>query len=94
MNWIFIYYLNKIRSTGSGAWSPNSQRWDSGSIPRLVHMRFVVDKVALGQVLHTVLRFSPVSVVQQCPIHVFIYELLLSKGKTGLAWEPSKKQCY
>ena len=31
--------------------------------PRLVHVRFVVDRVALGQILHTVLRFSPVGVI-------------------------------
>jgi hypothetical protein len=36
--------------------SPRNPGFD----PRSVHVRFVVDKVALGQVFPRVLRFSPV----------------------------------
>jgi hypothetical protein len=34
-----------------------------GFVPRSVHVGFVVDKVALGQVSFRVLRFSPVSFI-------------------------------
>jgi hypothetical protein len=36
------------------------RRWRPGFDPRSVQVGFVVDKVALGQVLPRVLRFSPV----------------------------------
>jgi hypothetical protein len=39
--------------------SPRKPRFDPGS----VHVEFVVDKVALGQVFPQVLQFSPVNVI-------------------------------
>jgi hypothetical protein len=39
----------------------------SGFDPRLVHVRLVVDIVALGQVLSQVLRFSPVIIILSIP---------------------------
>jgi hypothetical protein len=59
--------------------------------PRSVHVRFVVDKVALGQVFFRVLRFFPCVSFHQCSI-LTIYTLLLL-GQTGEAWKASKKQC-
>jgi hypothetical protein len=38
-------------------------RGGPGSIPGSVHVGFVVDKVALGQVFPRVLRFSPVNFI-------------------------------
>jgi hypothetical protein len=65
-----------------------------GFDPRSVHVRFVVDKGALGQVFLQVLWISLVSISpHQCAILISIYMLLLPKGQTGEAWEPSKKQC-
>jgi hypothetical protein len=63
------------------------------SDPKPVHVRFLVDKVALGQISLQVLRFSPVS-FHQCFILIGIYMLLLPEGQMGQAWEPSKKQCF
>jgi hypothetical protein len=37
--------------------------------PGSVHVRFVVDKVALGQVFSPVLPFSPVSFIPPVPLH-------------------------
>jgi hypothetical protein len=44
----------------------------SGFAPGSVHMNFVVDKVALGQVLFRVLRFSPVNVIPPL-LHIHSY---------------------
>jgi hypothetical protein len=40
-----------------------SYRGGPGSIPWSVHVGFVVDKLALGQVFPRVLRFSPVNFI-------------------------------
>jgi hypothetical protein len=61
--------------------------------PTSVHVRFVVDKVTLGQVFLQVLRSSPVRIIPPVLHTVFIYMLLLPEGQTGKPWEPSKKQC-
>ena len=37
--------------------------WRCGFCPSPVHMRFVVNKVALGQVFHSVIKFSPISII-------------------------------
>jgi hypothetical protein len=37
--------------------------WRCGFYPRPVHMRFVVNKVALGQVFLSVIKLSPVSII-------------------------------
>jgi hypothetical protein len=42
---------------------PVSHHGDLGFNPRPVHVGFVVDKVAMGQVFLQVLRYSPVSIV-------------------------------
>jgi branched-subunit amino acid transport protein len=42
-----------------------------GFAARSVHVGFVVDKVALGQVFLRVLRFSPVSIFYHCSIPVY-----------------------
>jgi hypothetical protein len=56
--------------------------------PRPVHVRFVVGKVALGQVFLQVYGF-PLSVsFHHCSIHIFI---LISQGEAGESWEPSNK---
>jgi hypothetical protein len=38
--------------------------------------------------------FSLVNIITQFSILNFIYTLLLPKGQTGEAWEPTKKQCH
>jgi len=48
--------------------------WSSGFIPRLFHVRFVVDKVAVRQVIHRVLRFSPLNHSTDDP-RLFIYHI-------------------
>jgi hypothetical protein len=49
-------------------------------------------KVSLGQVFMWVLRFSPVTIIQPT-LHTYLYTFLLREGRTGGAWEHSKKQC-
>ena len=62
--------------------------------PRSVHVRFVVEKVSVGQVPVPVLLFPPVSTVPPLlHTHPVTYMLLLPEGQTGEAWEPSKMQC-
>jgi len=61
-----------------------------GFDPRLVHVRFVVHKVAMGQVSLPVLHFPLSASFQQSPTIVFIYMLLLPEGRTDEGWEPSK----
>jgi len=57
-----------------------------------VHLRFLLYKVALGQVFLAVLR-SPLSVSShQCCTLIFRYMSLLPEGHIGEVWEPSKKQ--
>jgi hypothetical protein len=53
---------------------------------RSVHVRFVVDKVALRQVCLPVLVFSPVSIIT--PV------LLCTGGQVGKTWEPSNKPMF
>ena len=53
-----------------------------------------MDKVALEQVFLRVLRFSPVSIIPPM-LHTRLrlgVHVALTKGQTGNAWEPSKKQ--
>jgi hypothetical protein len=58
---------------------------------RLLHVRFLVHKVALEQVFFLIEYFGfPRSLFHQCSILIFIYMLLLPKGQTGEAWQPSK----
>jgi len=53
----------------------------AGYDPRPVHVRFVVDKVALGQGFVRALRLPPLLPVHQCPIgKFFFYMLLLPEG--------------
>ena len=59
---------------------------------RSVHVRFVVEKVALGRGFLTVLRVS-LSSFQRWFMLIFICMSLLPEGQTCEAWEPSKKQC-
>jgi hypothetical protein len=54
--------------------------WRCGFYSRPVHMRFVVNKVALGQVFLSVIKFSPVSII--------LPMLLVFEGQVGKAWEP------
>jgi hypothetical protein len=58
-----------------------------------VHGRFLVHKVALGQVLSREIRFSIVSIVPSMLLTLsIIYTLLLPKGQKGNVWESSQKQ--
>jgi hypothetical protein len=73
---------------------PGLSLWSYGLDPMSVHVRFVVDKVALGHVSLEYFCF-PLSVsFHQRSTLIFIYMLLFQKDvQTGEAWEPSKKQC-
>jgi hypothetical protein len=64
--------------------------WRSGFFPRPVHMRFVVDKVALGQVSVYMIKFCPIIIqpFNRCFVLFFVFKLLLSEGQEGKAWEP------
>ena len=64
-----------------------------GFIPRPVLVRYVVDKVALGQIFSEYFGF-PLSVpFNQCFILIFMYMLLLRERQRGEALEHSKYQC-
>jgi hypothetical protein len=39
---------------------------EAGFVPESIHVEFLVDKVALGQVFLRVLRFSPVHISYHC----------------------------
>jgi hypothetical protein len=58
----------------------------AGFDPRSVHVRYVVDRMALGQVFLPVLQFFPCKYLTTCA------PLLLPAGRRSEAWEPSKKQ--
>jgi len=58
-----------------------------------VHVRFVVDEVALGQYFYGYFRF-PLSVTfYQFSVLILIHMILLPDGQTGEAWKTSNKQC-
>ena len=60
------HFLGPCR--GSDAKSPASHRVGPGSIAvRLLHVIFLVDKVALGQVYLRILCFSPIRIIQPMP---------------------------
>jgi hypothetical protein len=56
-----------------------------------VHGRFVIDTVALEEVLLPVLGYFSVSIIP--PVVIFISTLLLPEGRTGDAWISSTEQC-
>ena len=57
--------------------------------PSLVHVEFVVDKVAAGPIFLRVLRFHLVSIIPS-----LLYMLPVSEGRTGVGWEPSRKNDF
>jgi hypothetical protein len=61
-----------------------SAQWP-GFDPKAVHARFVVVKVALGQISLPALRLSPAIIIQ----HFFVFIFL--SGQMGRSWEPSSK---
>jgi hypothetical protein len=73
------YYPSKFVTMGIIAAVPFHKRlvtglspWYAGFAPGSVHVGFVVDKVALGQVFLQVLRFSSVSIIPP-PFSILIY---------------------
>ena len=56
---------------------------------RLISVRFVLDRVAVGQVCHRALRLYSLT-FHQCSVLRFIYTLLLSEEQTDEAWGLSK----
>ena len=97
-DWIFIYNCSFIFAFKAVPWlrhlavglSPRRPGFDLS----WVHVRFVVEEVALGQ------DFSPSTSVFLCPYHfsnasfIFICVLLLLEGEMDEAWEPSKKRWF
>jgi hypothetical protein len=59
--------------------------------PDPVHIRFVVDQMALGQASFQVLLFSPASIIPP-GMHI-LHLLLLSEGQAGETWKLLNKQC-
>jgi hypothetical protein len=58
--------------------------------PGPVHVTFLVDRVALGQIFLQILPFSPVGFFLPVLIaRLSLYMLLLCEGQTDKAWEPS-----
>ena len=64
-----------------------AMRRGSWIYPRPVHARFVVEKVALGQVLLRVFRVFLVSIIHLCSVLIFILILL------DEAWGILQKAC-
>lgn len=58
---------------------------------RWVHVRYVVDKIALENIYLQVLRNSTVDTVPSMLQLIFIYMLLLTNGQTAEAWEPPER---
>jgi hypothetical protein len=70
--------------------SPCRHRFD----PRSVHVGFVADSVALGQVclqVHT--SVSPASLIPPMLLTRLHLHVALTKGRRCEAWEPPEKQC-
>jgi hypothetical protein len=65
-----------------------------GFDPKSGHVRFVVNKVALGQVFLRVATsvFPPVSVIPPM-LYTHLHLHVLPEGQTGEVWLPSKKLC-
>jgi hypothetical protein len=55
---------------------------DAGSLPGSVRVGFVMDKVALGQVSHQVLRFYPVSIIPPW-LSILMYQPGMNNGPFG-----------
>ena len=77
-DFVYLIYMNvnihrPCHDSGAG-FSPRR----SGFFPRLVHLEFVVDKVAKGQGFLRIFRGF-----QQCAIVIFILILLLPEGQAG-----------
>ena len=64
----------------------------SGFDLKSILVRFMVGRVALGQVSRRVIRFF-LSSLRECAVLIFMYELLVPEGQTDEAWEPSRKYC-
>lgn len=56
---------------------------------RPVHVRFVVNEVALGQGFHGVLPFSPATIIPRM-FRTHLYMLVSPEGQSDEPWEPSK----
>jgi hypothetical protein len=79
-----VPYLRRIVA-GFTPWKP---RFDSSSI----HVRFVVERVAVRKDFLRVIPFYPVSIILHYSILIFIYKFFLSEGQMGEACEPCKRQ--
>jgi len=83
-DWIF-------KCSSGKSWSLNSAglpSWRPGFDPRSGYVIFVVDKVALVQVLLQVLRFFPCQYYSTNAIHSYWHALLLlSEWETGEGWK-------
>ena len=90
-NWIFMHCLHQFKTSRLKqlvtGFSPRRPRLDLG----LVHVRSVMDKMALDQVSLRLLRFPAVSIISLMfhnNIHLY-YMLMLLEGKTYEIWKPS-----
>jgi hypothetical protein len=63
----------------------------SGLDPGPVYVRFVMDKVAMEQVILRALRFFPVKIISPT---ICTHLHLLSQGRAGKAWKSSKNGIF
>jgi len=75
---------------GSGGQLLAFHRYGPGLIPELIHLTFVVDKVAIGQVVLQVLRFCPVSIIPPMLHTCLLLQASLTRRRNSETWEPSK----
>jgi hypothetical protein len=87
-NWSFVYNDSLIftfKECNGSSLPPRRSRF----VPRLVHLRFMVDKVTVGQ------NFSPRSSVCpysfRCSIHLHLFVAVAGKRERDEVGEPSKK---
>lgn len=88
--WILQYGSALFRSQQAVSWHRRLFTGLSlrrlGFNPRSVHVRFVVDKVALGQGFLRVFRVSPVSIIPQM-LHIYLHLRVAVSGRTD-GWSP------
>jgi hypothetical protein len=91
---LFKYNSGYVLSSQAVTWFKQSFKIPSPRRPRFdlrsVHVRFVVDKVTWDRFLCQYFDFPPSLSFHQCSTLTFICMLLLPKGQTAEAWEPSQ----
>jgi hypothetical protein len=88
IKWRFTYNIHQIRSSNASYVQTARRRpftAEDGFSFEPVHVRFVVDSMALRQVFSRVIWYIPVSIIP--PNTTFIYMPLLPDGRGGKTFE-------